>query len=285
MRNMPIGRYGCAVAVALAVVCGAVGAHASSVDLLAVARQAYNAGEYEASVAAARQLLDDPSLEDPHAAQEARVVLGRALVEIYRLSGDLADLAAAREAFVAAATPPLRAALRVEWLVGTAAALYFDDAFGASAETFASVLEDPRAAALVPGGRERLIDWWATAHDRALQRLEGPERREAYGRFADKLRMELYRDASLGVPAYWLVIAARGAGDLEQAWVVARAAWVRALLAPDLGAALRADLERLMVQAIIPERARRAGQDQDKQVTALTAQWEEFKRRWSISYR
>jgi hypothetical protein len=280
MRTMPIGRYG--FAAALVCVCCVLPAWGSSADLLAVARQAYNAGDYDAAVTAARQHLEEPGAGDPSTEQEARVVLARALIEVYRMSGNAADLAAAREALVTAAITPLTGNLRVEWLVGTAAALYFEEAFGASAETFASVLENPRAAAVVPGGRERLIDWWATASDRALQRLEGTERQAGYERFAERLRVELRRDASLGVPTYWLVIAARGAGDLDQALAVARAAWVRAQLAPDHGAALRADLERLMTQAVIPERARRAGSNQQGQVDTLTVQWEEFKRRWAL---
>lgn len=283
MRTMPIGRYG--FAAALVCVCCVLPAWGSSADLLAVARQAYNAGEYDAAVVAARQHLEEPGAADSSSEQEARVVLARALIEVYRMSGNAADLATAREALVAAATTPLTGNLRVEWLVGTAAALYFEDAFGASAETFASVLENPRAAAVVPGGRDRLIDWWATASDRALQRLEGAERQAGYERFAERLRSELRRDAFLGVPAYWLVIAARGAGDLDQALAVARAAWVRAQLAPDHGAALRADLERLVSQAVIPERARRAGHNRQEQMDTLTAQWEEFKRRWALGNR
>jgi hypothetical protein len=278
MPGMPIRRFGCAAALAL--LCCAPPLRGASADPLATARQAYNAGQYDVAVAAARE-----ALEEPRGAAEARLVLGRALVERFRIGADPADLAAAREALLAAATAPLAPALRVEWLVGTAAALYFDDAFGASAELFASVLEDPRAAATVPGGRERLIDWWATAHDRALHRLEAPARREAYARFAERLRVQLRRDASLGAPAYWLVMAARGAGDLDEAWDVARAAWLRALLTPDRGAALRADLDRVMTQAIIPERARRADGDHEKHAALLAAQWEEFKARWSVGPR
>ena len=40
-------------------------------------------------------------------------------------------------------------------------------------------------------------------------------------------------------------------------WYAAAAGWVGALLARDRGAALRADLDRLVTQAIIPERASR----------------------------
>ena len=73
-----------------------------------------------------------------------------------------------------------------------------------------------------------------------------------------------------------LVMAARSQGDLQSAWDAVEAGWVRASLATDRGAALRADLDRLMLVAIIPERARLLAQPAD----ALKLEWERFKERW-----
>ena len=65
-------------------------------------------------------------------------------------------------------------------------------------------------------------------------------------------------------------------GDLQAAWDSAAAAWVRAPLASDRGVALRADLDRLMLLAIIPERARATAQPPEN----LRAEWDKFKEKW-----
>jgi hypothetical protein len=55
-------------------------------------------------------------------------------------------------------------------------------------------------------------------------------------------------------------------GDLDRAWSAAIAAWVRSTLDPAATAQLRVDLDRVVEQALIPERARsnpaREGADQ-----------------------
>ena len=82
---------------------------------------------------------------------------------------------------------------------------------------------------------------------------------------------------------YWLAAAARASGDVERAWHAALAGWLRATLADDRGAALRADLDRLVTQAIIPERAARLAPkgDPKEAQTSMTAEWELFKKTWS----
>lgn len=260
----------------LLVVLLATHAPLAAADLIAEARRAYNAGELNTAVEVARQ-----AVEATPTGGEARIVLGRALVERYRRSASPQDLAEARESLIAAASPTLTPPLRVEWLVGAAETMFFEEQFGAAAELFASVVDDPRATAAVPGGRERLLDWWATAADRAAQKLAGGERDAAYRTMETRLRGELNRDGTLGAASYWLVIAARGAGDLDGAWYAAQAAWARAALASDRGAALRADIERAVAQALIPERSRRAGGDHRKHAETLRQEWEDFKQRWS----
>ncbi len=76
--------------------------------------------------------------------------------------------------------------------------------------------------------------------------------------------------------SYWLAAAARAQGDLQAAWDAAEAGWVRASLTADRGAALRADLDRLMLVAIVPEQARALSQPED----TLRLDWENFKERW-----
>ena len=61
----------------------------------------------------------------------------------------------------------------------------------------------------------------------------------------------------------------------------ALAGWVRSTLAPDKGVQLRTDLDRLVTQALIPERVKRASDDSDSGATArLTSEWEEAKGKW-----
>ena len=76
-------------------------------------------------------------------------------------------------------------------------------------------------------------------------------------------------------------MAARGTGDLDRAWNAAIAAWVRSTLNPATIGQLRADLDRVVEQALIPERARsnpaREGFDQ---VEMLRAEWALVKENW-----
>ena len=80
----------------------------------------------------------------------------------------------------------------------------------------------------------------------------------------------------IGAAAYWLAAAARGQGDIQGAWDAAQAAWVRSPMAIDKGVSLREELDRLMLRAIIPDRAKVTAQTPE----SLRAQWEQFKERW-----
>jgi hypothetical protein len=83
------------------------------------------------------------------------------------------------------------------------------------------------------------------------------------------------RPASVAA-AYWLAAAARGQGDVQAAWDAAQAGWVRAPLASG-GAALRADLDRLVLRGLVPDRARVLALPPE----ALRLEWERFKERWA----
>jgi hypothetical protein len=68
---------------------------------------------------------------------------------------------------------------------------------------------------------------------------------------------------------------------LERAWSAAAAGWIRASLARDRGATLKADLDRLVTTAIIPDRAAKVPARERKQaLTSMAAEWEHFKRIW-----
>ena len=81
----------------------------------------------------------------------------------------------------------------------------------------------------------------------------------------------------LGAPAVALA-----QGQLDLAWDLALAGWVRAQLAADGGEALRADLDRLVTQALIPERVKRLTDEPDAAAATARfgAEWDEAKARW-----
>jgi hypothetical protein len=244
-------------------------------EQLAEARRLYNLGQYDAAERAARDAAANAATLD-----RARVVLGRIHLERYRRSTDPADLAAARAALGATDTRGLDARERVELAVGLAEALYFEEHFGAAAELFESAFAG--AAALGPAAQERLLDWWATALDRLAQARQGPERAAIFDRIAVRMGRELDTDPGSTPAGYWVVAAARGRGDLDDALDAAGASWVRAIYARDRGLALRADLDRLVVQAILPDRAGRLpAKEQKTALAAMLADWEAFKERWS----
>jgi hypothetical protein len=240
------------------------------------ARRLYNLGQYEAAIEAA-EAVTDPGLHHP-----ALVVLGRAGLERFRQTGDPADLTRAREALRQVDASRLESRDRLELVVGLGEALYLDDLFVPAADLLESALGD--AMLLGPTARDQLLDWWATALDRYAQTRRPDERAVVYDRMIVRLRDELERDPGTGAAAYWLAVAARATGDIDRAWDLARAGWVRAQLTPDRGAALRPDLERLVREAIIPERARRiqdGGGDVEQATAGMLAEWEAFTGKWS----
>ena len=164
---------------------------------------------------------------------------------------------------------------RVEFIVGLGEALFFDKAYGAAADVFESALDTSDGQSR--DARERVLDWWATAVDRDAWPRPEIERQMAYQRIRGQMRDELAADAGSTTAAYWSAAAARAQGDLQAAWDAAQAGWVRATAheGPRCSA-LRADLDRLVLQAIVPERARVLAQPADN----LQQEWDEFKARW-----
>jgi tetratricopeptide (TPR) repeat protein len=261
--------------VALAIVGLLLPAPAQAADALGDARRLYNAGEFDAAQAAARRALGVRETADP-----ARVVLGRILLEQYRRSGAQSDLAEARHALRSVDPQALDTRERLELTLGLAEALYLEDRFGAAAELFESLID--ASTGLGPRAHERVLDWWATALDRQAQLRPEGDRTRAYERVGERMSRELSANPGSGVAAYWLAAAARGLGDVERAWQAALAGWMRAPQTADRGAALRADLDRLVVQAIIPERIARLGlKDSTAALVGMLGEWEAFKATWS----
>ena len=260
----------------VAVLLLAIARPAVAADPLVEARRLYNLGQYETAERLAREAAAIPARTDA-----ARVVLGRIQLERYRQSSDPRDLTLARESLRMVNATPLDAAERVELTVGLAEALYFEERYGAAAQLFESVRQ--RSILLGTPAHERVLDWWATSVDKQAQARQPDERPAIYARVLDRMNEEIAEYPGSTAAGYWLAAAARASGDTERAWHASHAGWLRASLADDRGVALRADLDRLITKAIIPERAaKNAKGDQVKEAqTAMIAEWDAFKKAWS----
>jgi hypothetical protein len=248
----------------------ATSAAAQPRDPLFRARSLYNQRQFQEAVEAAEEAGRIPSLT-----AAADLIAARAYLEHYRETGTPSDLVSARERLRRINTERFTVRERNEFIVGLGEMLFFDDAAGAAAQVFETVLASSDELALE--GRERVLDWWASALDRYARPRPDLERQVVYQKIRDRMTAELADNPANSTAAYWIAAAARGQGNLQEAWDAVQAGWVRAPLAPDGGVALRTDLDRLVQRVIIPERARILAQPPE----ALLAEWESFKERWS----
>jgi hypothetical protein len=249
---------------------------ASADDRLAQARTFYNQELYELAMKSASEAEADHQVAD-----EAALIVARANLERYRQTHDQANLTAARDALRTIDSTKLSADSRTELTVGLGEWLFLDDRPGAAAELFDAALG--HADTMGPGPRDRVLDWWATSVDRHAQ-VTPQHRTELYGRIVDRMERELRERPDSVAAAYWLAAAARSMGDLDRAWTAAVAGWLRARVLPTRGAALRADLDRLVQTAIIPERARELSgpsHDTTDAVEVMTGEWEHLKTEWN----
>jgi hypothetical protein len=259
------------VATLLVLAVAAIGA-ASAPDQLTLARRYYNQGQYDQAIEAARVASTNPAT-----ASSARLVMGRSRLERYRQALVPQELEDARVDLHAVDPRTLEPRERIELQVGFGELLFFEERFGAAAELLDPIVD--LSATLAPDAHERAIDWWATALDRQAQQMG--ERSLVYSRIGERMEQELRRDPASAPATYWLAASARAAGDLDRAWATALAGWIRATLTRDRGVALRADLDKLVTQAIIPDRAARSPAKDRKQAAAtMLEEWENFKKIW-----
>jgi hypothetical protein len=249
-------------------------ARANEPPALARARTLYNAGDFEGAIDAAAMARKDEEWADA-----AALVAARAHLEQYRQRTAADDLSAARAALSEVRASALTPRDQVDLVIGLGQSLYLGETYGAAAELFETALG--RSALLAPRDRLLLLDWWATALDREAQSRPRDRRALVFERIAARMNDEVQRDPGSSVANYWLAVSARGTGDIDGAWNFAVAAWVRSTLSPETAPRLRDDLDRLVAQALIPERSRtlvtREAQDA---VTALRTEWELLKAQW-----
>jgi hypothetical protein len=246
-------------------------------DPLAPARTHYNEGRFEDAIQAAQAV--EATVGSP-----ATLIIGRAGLERFRTTADQAQLAAARTALSQVDSLQLSPRDRLDLVVGLGEALFFDEHYHAAADLFESILED--VAALGPGPRDQLLDWWATAVDRHVRGLAPDKRAEAFDRLVTRMEDELRRDPTSAAAAYWVAAASFARGNVDRAWDAAVAGWVRGILSVDRGMTLRPDLDRLVRDAIIPERLRRlqaAASNGEAQATeaSMLAEWTLVKEQWA----
>jgi hypothetical protein len=241
---------------------------------LARARTFYNQRQLDAAIEAATAAQRLAETQDA-----AAVVLARAHLERYRERANPADLAAARAALGTVRTPRLTPADRVDLLMALGEALFFEDDYGAAAQVFESGLESARAVGAGPG--ESMLDWWGSAVERSASALPRAGRARVFERLAERMSREILQNPASAVAGYWVVAAARGSGDPVAAWDAAIASWVRARLTGERASTLRADLDRLVMDGIIPDRVGALPADRRPQAEAdLRAEWALVKERW-----
>jgi len=244
------------------------------------ARALYNAGQWDDSIAAATAAMMKPAL-----ASSATLIAARARLERFRHTNDPQDLTAARSQLVSLNPRNLGPQETIEWQIGLGAALFLDDQPGPASEMFTTVIASARSR-VSPAELEKLLEWWASTLSRVAEALAGQARKDAYGVMLSAMRDELDRNPLSRPATYWLVVARRGAGDLDGAWNAAVAGWIRAGAQAD-SKAFRTDLDRFVVQTLIPERAQaRTGQRLDAsptitEIAAMTEEWRAIANRWA----
>jgi len=241
---------------------------------LAKARTLYNERQFDAAIDAAQV-----AQKVPVTAGAATVVLARAHLERYRERANPDDLSAARTALGTVRVSDLDARDGVDLLMALGEALFFEDDYGAAATVFESGIDGAVAHGRETG--EAMLDWWGSAMERHADALERETRMAVFTRLRERMTRELSRDPSSAAAAYWVVVGTRGAGEPVAAWDAAIAGWVRARLAGARSATLRADLDKLMLDGIIPDRIRLVAADRRAQTESdLRGEWAVVKERW-----
>ena len=241
---------------------------------LAKARSLYNERQFDSAIEAAAVAQKTPATADA-----ATVVLARAHLERYRERANPDDLSAARTALGTVRASNLDSRDGVDLLMALGEALFFEDDYGAAATLFESGLE--AAIAQGPQTGEAMLEWWGSAVERHADALDRAQRAPAFQRLRERMSRELARNPGSAAAAYWLVVATRGCGDARAAWDAAIAGWVRARLAGARSATLRADLDKLVLEGIIPDRVRELPADRRAQAESdLRGEWAVVKERW-----
>jgi tetratricopeptide (TPR) repeat protein len=247
---------------------------AATRDDLARARALFNERKFDQAIQAA-----ELARKTPETADAAAIVMARAYLERYRVAADVADLGAARVALASANAERLGTPDRAEYLIALGGSLFLEDDFGAAAEIFESAVEIAPAAG--EGAREAVLDWYGSAMERWAAPYTTTRRATMLERLIRRMETEQAKNPGSRAASYWLVAGLRAQGETERAWQAAIAAWVRAPLAGVRAAALRADIDRVVLEGIIPDRGKDGPEDERvSREAGLRAEWELLKQKW-----
>ena len=241
---------------------------------LAKARTLYNERQFDAAIDAALAAQKAAEIADP-----VTVVLARAYLERYRQNANPEDLSDARAALGTVRVSNLDMRDHIDFLMALGEALFFEDDYGAAAALFESGIDG--AVAQGPSTGEAMLDWWGSAMERHADSADRDRRAFIFARLRDRMSQELGRNPGSAAAAYWIVVGIRGGGEPQAAWDAAIAGWVRARLAGSRAATLRADLDKLVLEGIIPDLVTRAEADRrDDLESELRTEWAVVKERW-----
>jgi tetratricopeptide (TPR) repeat protein len=262
-----------ALAVLLAMLLGSTSLMASREDL-ARARQLYNERKFDEAISAA-----ELAQRSPETADAAAIVLARAHLERYRQVADPVDLVAARSALGSVGVESLGTPDRAEYLIALGGSLFLEDDFGAAAEIFESAMEIAPAAG--ENAREAVLDWYGSAMERWAAPYVTSRRSAMLVRLVTRMEIEQAKNPDSRAASYWLAAGLRAQGELDRAWQAAIAAWVRAPITGARAPALRVDIDRLVLEGIIPDRAKEAPEaERESRESSLRAEWELLKEKW-----
>jgi len=257
-----------------------LGGSAAAQNGLAEARRLYNAGLFDQAIAAAQNSSESSRLPSATA-----VIVGRSRLERFRTLQDPQELDRARADLAAVNPMQLSPQERMEWQMGLGEALLLDNQPGPASEILSTLVPSARPR-LTSVENEKLLEWLAVSISRFAETLAGDARNGQYHRLLTTLAAILQNEPASRAANYWSVVASRGTGDLESAWNLAMAGWVRAGSDQRSGS-LRNDLDQFVTRTLIPERARsKTGQRLDARATvaeiaAMTEGWRAFIRRWA----
>ena len=274
VRSVPAAAYLLRFALSAALMLVSASAVTAQRADLGRARTLYNQRQFDAAIEAAAVAQKTPLTADA-----ATVVLARAHLERYRERANPEDLSAARTALGTVRVVNLDARDNIDFLMALGEALFFEDDCGAAAILFESGID----AAVAQGAptAESMLEWWGSAMERYADGLEREPRVASFSRLRDRMTRELSRNPASAAAAYWIVVGTRGAGEPIEAWEAAIAGWVRARLAGPYSARLRADLDKLVLEGIIPDRVRAVAPDRRTQTESdLKTEWTVVKERW-----
>ena len=248
---------------------------ASRADL-ARALSLYNDRQFDQAIEAASAARKSPETQDAGA-----VVLARAHLERYRRTGrSRGSQRRPGKPSARSGRPSLEPRVRLEYLLAPRPGAVPRRRIRRGGHPLRQRRVFRRGSS-TPRCGESFVDWWGSAVERQADVAAGALRVSLFNDLAEDMRTELGRSPESAAAVYWTAAALRGAGYSSAAWDAATSGWVRARLAGERAAMLRADLDKLVLQGVIPDRVRllppleRAAAE-----SQLRADWELIKERW-----